>query len=600
MNNNVAQLQVSEGEVFATVIALKARVFEWSTTHGHTFRVKRSDRNRTTLVCKNEEDCLYVVKAVVKEGELQVREVKAHTCSPGLCNREGDGVAEWVASVLEEKVRSFPDYGPKAAAVDLKSFRDIPVKKGTVEKGLAIAKEKVYGKRGSEYGQLQSYFEALKEKNPEMTFSIERRRDLVFASCFWAFLPPVAIDYLLPVIFSDACGLYGSFRGVLLVTLGLDANRKLLPLGFTISASEDLQSWTLHNRKILAVYGNRLSRFTLFSDRQKGLESDTSLDDTIRHHAICINHLVKNVAVETSLTKQEATKTVWELAKADSTKVVEVLKDVKQQHGKKAHRYLKNTDMKRWADAYWPDDVARCDTYTSNAVESINSLLKPAREGSVLTLIQQTRRWLTDKLAERRGAFSEQTSTNRPIPPIEQKIREETVAFTYQVTSLEDGEFEVGKPNQPQTGSVVKEGHPFTCSCPSYRRYNLPCMHILRVAAHLDINTLTDSRVCPAYLWTTSYDSLYQLTLKPEPAHDTTSDGTLPPEVRKGVGRPKKTRIRSAGETIPNKCGKCRRRGHNSRSCRYGPSEGASRIVGKRKKRDMSTSSSSSNPDSIR
>ena len=61
--------------------------------------------------------------------------------------------------------------------------------------------------------------------------------------------------------------------------------------------------------------------FTLFSDRQKGLESDTSLEDTIRHHAICINHLVNNVAVETSLTKQEATKTVWELAKADSTKV---------------------------------------------------------------------------------------------------------------------------------------------------------------------------------------------------------------------------------------------------------------------------------------
>ena len=81
-------------------------------------------------------------------------------------------------------------------------------------------------------------------KNPEMTFSIERRSDLVFASCFWAFLPPVTVDYLLPVIFSDACGLFESFRGVLLVSLGLDANGKLLPLGFTISASEDLQSTT--------------------------------------------------------------------------------------------------------------------------------------------------------------------------------------------------------------------------------------------------------------------------------------------------------------------------------------------------------------------
>ena len=42
-------------------------------------------------------------------------------------------------------------------------------------------------------------------------------------------------------------------------------------------------------------------------------------------------------------------------------------------------------------------------------------------------------------------------------------------------------------------------------------------MHILRVAAHLEINTLA---VCPAYLWTTAYDGPYQLTLKPKSEHD--------------------------------------------------------------------------------
>ena len=58
-----------------------------------------------------------------------------HTCAPGEARRGCDGTSDWISSILEEKVASQFDYGPKQAAIDLKSFRDVAVPKKTVESG---------------------------------------------------------------------------------------------------------------------------------------------------------------------------------------------------------------------------------------------------------------------------------------------------------------------------------------------------------------------------------------------------------------------------------------------------------------------------------
>ena len=66
------------------------------------------------------------------------------------------------------------------------------------------------------------------------------------------------------------------------------------------------------------------------------------------------------------------------------------------------------------------------------------------------------------------------------------------------------------------------------------------------------------------------YRKLYRPALYPSrtPLGALQADGTLPPEVRKGVGRKKKLRIRSKGEVREITCRKCLQKGHNKRGCK--------------------------------
>ena len=99
---------------------------------------------------------------------------------------------------------------------------------------------------------------------------------------------------------------------------------------------------------------------TLFSDRQKGLEADTTLTEVVLHQALCVKHLVNNVVTQTKIPQRNASTVVWKLAKTEYREEAEqYLREIKQTYGPDTHKYLLETGLQRWSDAYWPENVPR-------------------------------------------------------------------------------------------------------------------------------------------------------------------------------------------------------------------------------------------------
>ena len=430
------------GDYFRTQEELIQTVFRVNTVLGHSCRVQRRCPTYLTPACPNDE-CQWTVKAKVVEGECRVTKVESHTCAPGEARWGCDGTSDWISSILEEKVASQFDYGPKQAAIDLKSFRDVAVPKKTVERGLEKAKEKVHGLMGEQYGLIAPYLTDLQQRNSQMYWNIEKRDDGAFERVFWSFVRPETAEHLAPVICSDACSLTGPFGGCLFITVGIDAERHVMPLAYSVGVVENHEGWAYHHTHLKNHFGDRLKRFVLISDRQKGLESDTSLHGVVLHHALCVQHLVGNVASQTKIPKVDATLLVWKISKLSiETEAETCLQGIKDKYGKRAHRYLLKSNLESWSDAYWPSGVPRCNTYTSNASECVNAVFKETRQGSLLSVIKDTRCWTTDTYASRREMHAD-VPANYPVPTVELFVwGSATAANNHAVTPLGEGQWE--------------------------------------------------------------------------------------------------------------------------------------------------------------
>ncbi|KAH9616384.1 hypothetical protein KSS87_018423 [Heliosperma pusillum] len=100
----------------------------------------------------------------------------------------------------------------------------------------------IFGDWDLSYRELPRYFEALKEANPGtvvqfVNYEIEDDDDneVIFGRVFWAFGASIkGFPHCRPIITIDGTHLYGKYKGVLMIVMGVDANDQLYPLAFAI------------------------------------------------------------------------------------------------------------------------------------------------------------------------------------------------------------------------------------------------------------------------------------------------------------------------------------------------------------------------------
>ena len=140
-------------------------------------------------------------------------------------------------------------------------------------------------------------------------------------------------------------------------------------------------------------------------------------------------------------------------------------------------------------------------------------------------------------------------------------------AWSLRVEEDVRGSYRVQRLNDSSATRVVSLGMA-SCSCCYFAEFGVPCRHICAAAVSVGIHPrlivvpeLRIEKLQAAYSGKTTMVDLNGLE----------DDGLQPPTCTKRRGRPKEKRIPSSAEKGPKKsvtCGKCGKRGHNSRTCK--------------------------------
>ncbi|XP_021991674.1 uncharacterized protein LOC110888454 [Helianthus annuus] len=167
------------------------------------------------------------------------------------------------------------------------------------------------------------------------------------------------------------------------------------------------------------------------------------------------------------------------------------------------------------------------------------------------------------------------------------KIKQEAAEYTVIFNSI--SKYQVNGPRDNKVVNLVEK----SCTCRRWDLTGIPCKHavacIWNLALHGKDDGVLEKWVDKSY-WMQTWKDVYSHVIDPVDGQDLWTPSTcptklLPPKHHKQIGRPKKKRKKSAveiteltqqmessgkmsrkGETV--ECSKCKRRGHNRRSCK--------------------------------
>ncbi|XP_020883504.1 uncharacterized protein LOC110229051 [Arabidopsis lyrata subsp. lyrata] len=239
----------------------------------------------------------------------------------------------------------------------------------------------------------------------------------------------------------------------------------------------------------------------------------------------------------------------------------------------KLSKYLEDADIRLWSTAHFQGN--RYNITTTNTAESINGLLKDAREYPIVAFLDHVRATLTRWFCERREKAAKLVTELGPYAAREiEKIREEANTLAVQPINL--NQFHVTGGSQDAVVDIQK----LSCSCRAFDIKKIPCMHAIAVATKKQIpeHTLSDPCYTRAFLFAAYSESIYPvqgILNDIQIPSEVEKSQCLPPQGRRRSGRPKKKRIQSSLEIAmenkrprkEHKCSRCKLPGHNKKTC---------------------------------
>ncbi|XP_013751514.1 uncharacterized protein LOC106453858 [Brassica napus] len=358
----------------------------------------------------------------------------------------------------------------------------------TSYRALLSAQELVRGTTEDGYANLYSYFRQIEISNPGTVTCLEKDGENKFKYIFLSFGVSIAgFTYRRRVIVVDGTHLCGKYEGVMLVAAVQDVSDMH---GSIKKACEKVFPWA---RREICYYHLQQNIVQKFKE----------------NHML---YLVKGAAYEHTL--------------FDFNRYMDEIRSINPN----LETYLENADVSLWSRIQFQGDIYNIKT--SNIAESINSALKPAKGFPVSFLLEFIREKLGRWFFKRReDALSLTSHHNRGVENV-LAIREER------------------------------------CQCGVFDIEKIPCSHA--IAAAKDANIHVSTLVCPSYSKNYLYEA-YAANLYPKsdvlespntdgtspaneegaPNTDDTSPANeecsnahkcLPPDVKRGPGRQKKSR----------------------------------------------------------
>lgn len=564
-----------EGQRFSSVTEFRECLRRYAIAHQFAFRYKKNDSHRVTVKCK-AEGCPWRIHAS-KLSTTQLICIKkmtpTHTCEGTVVTTGHQATRSWVASIIKEKLRVFPNYKPKDIVNDIKQEYGIQLNYFQAWRGKEIAKEQLQGSYKDAYSQLPLFCEKIMLTNPGSFATFATKEDSSFHRFFVSFHASLFgfQQGCRPLLFLDSIPIKSKYQGMLFAATAADADDGVFPVAFGVMDSETNENWHWFLLQLKSALSTSVP-ITFVADREKGLRELIPSIFTGSYHAYCLKYLTEQLIRDL---KGQFSHEVKRLMVEDFYAAAYAPKAENFQHcvesvksiSPEAYHWIMQSEPQNWANAYFQG--ARYNHMTSNFGELFYSWASEAHELPITQMVDVIRGKMMELIYDRQ-VESNQWLT-KLAPSMEEKLEKESLKthVLNVLFSACNNEFEV---RGNESHEVVRMDN-WDCSCKGWQLSGLPCSHALAVIVCLDRSPY---EFCSRYLTTESYKLTYSENINPIPTTDQPirkNNGCLvtvtPPPTRRPPGRPTTKRYGSH-ELVKRQlqCSKCKGLGHNKSTCK--------------------------------
>lgn len=565
------------GQRFNSVHEFREALRKYAIAHQFAFRYKKNDSHRVTVKCK-AEGCPWRIHAS-RLSTTQLICIKkmdsTHTCEGTVVTTGNQATRSWVAGIIKEKLKVFPNYKPKDIVHDIKKDYGIQLNYFQAWRGKEIAKEQLQGSYKEAYGQLPVYCEMIMETNPGSLATFTTKDDSSFHRLFVSFHASVYgfQQGCRPLLFLDSVPLNSKYQGMLLAATAADGNDGPFPVAFAVVDTETDDNWHWFLVQLKSALSTCCG-ITLVADKEKGLKE--SIMDIFQnedvYHGYCLHYLseqfirdlkgqfsheVKRLMVEDLFAAAYAPKP------EGFQRCVERIKIISPE----AYNWVMQSEPTHWANAFFLG--ARYNHLTSNFGELFYSWASDAHELPITQMVDAIRGKIMDVIYTRR-AESNQWLT-RLTPSMGEQLGKESVKVgSLQLLISTGNSFEV----RGDTTEVVDLDN-CACSCKGWQLTGLPCCHAIAIMGCLDRDPYD---YCARYFTTENYrltysESVHPITNVDRPVNDfsqgAVSVTVTPPPTRRPPGRPTTKKLGSKELAKRQlQCSRCKGTGHNKLTCK--------------------------------
>ncbi|KAL6333957.1 hypothetical protein AAG906_000008 [Vitis piasezkii] len=326
------------------------------------------------------------------------------------------------------------------------------------------------------------------------------------------------------------------YLGTLFIAACKDGNNRIYPLAFGTGDSENDASWEWFLQKLHDALGHIDDLFVIL-DRHGSIEKA----------------YIKYFPMRDKVQESAIHKLFHDAAHAYRVSEFNFIFGQLEMIDPRAARYLMDIGVDRWARSY--STRKRYNIMTTGIVESLNVVLKNARDLPVLQLVEELRN-LLQKWFMTRQQQAMSTSTELTMWADGELRSRYNMSATYLVEPINSKECNtLVHAHVDNLILIIFHVHMLFFAC---RFYNISCYTL-----------------CSKYFTTKALLSSYSECIYPTgneidwvvPNH-IRDKVVLPPKTRRPTGRPMKVRIPSVERQRTSRCSRCGQYGHNRKTCK--------------------------------
>ncbi|XP_061371281.1 uncharacterized protein LOC133313883 [Gastrolobium bilobum] len=292
-----------------------------------------------------------------------------------------------------------------------------------------------------------------------------------------------AFKFAKPVIQIDGTHLYGKYKGKLLVATTQDGNNECLPIAFAIVEGETLEAWNYFLVNIRA-HVTTMSNICLISDRHRSIISAVENNPTWQppnaYHVFCICHIASNF--NQKFRNEDLKRMLKNLGYTPAMVDFERSLASFRESSPQIAEWIDVIPKEKWSRAY-DIEGRRYGHMTTNLAESVNRVLKGARNMPITALVKHTYSRLVAYFVERgTNALAQLQSSHRHSKHVVELVKKNQVDATghhVRAYNVEHTVFEVDAGWERSYSVNLPQRY---CQCGKFKAFKYPCSHAVVVA----------------------------------------------------------------------------------------------------------------------